>query len=183
MLAAVPLFIFMGVMLERSGIAVKLFEAIHLWTRRLPGGLAVGTVLLCVVFAAASGVVGATESVVGLLAIPVMLKYAYEKGLIAGTICAGGSLGTIIPPSVVVIILAPVALSLANGLEVEPRAFLMAVCFAASAEFMTPVGYQTNLMVYAPGGYRFLDYTRFGAPLNLVFWLTATVLIPRVWPF
>ncbi len=108
-LAAVPLFIFMGAMLERSGIAVRLFEAIHLWTRRLPGGLAVGTVLLCVIFAAASGVVGATESVVGLLAIPVMLKYAYDKGLISGTICAGGSLGTIIPPSVVVVILAPVA--------------------------------------------------------------------------
>ena len=108
-LAAVPLFIFMGSMLERSGIAEKLFEAIHLWTRRLPGGLAVGTVLLCVVFAAASGVVGATESVVGLLAIPVMLRYAYDKGLISGTICAGGSLGTIIPPSVVVVILGPVA--------------------------------------------------------------------------
>ena len=108
-LAAVPLFIFMGSMLERSGIAVRLFEAIHLWTRRLPGGLAVGTVVLCVIFAAASGVVGATESVVGLLAIPVMLKYAYDKGLISGTICAGGSLGTIIPPSIVVIILAPVA--------------------------------------------------------------------------
>ncbi len=108
-LAAVPLFVFMGVMLERSGIAEKLFEAIHLWTRRLPGGLAVGTVLLCVVFAAASGVVGATESVVGLLAIPIMLRYAYNNALISGTICAGGSLGTIIPPSVVVVILAPVA--------------------------------------------------------------------------
>ena len=108
-LAAVPLFVFMGSMLERAGIANTLFEAIHLWTRRLPGGLAVGTVLLCIVFAAASGVVGATESVVGLLAIPVMLKYAYDKGLISGTICAGGSLGTIIPPSVVVVILGPVA--------------------------------------------------------------------------
>lgn len=108
-LAAVPLFIFMGAMLERAGIAERLFEAIHLWTRRLPGGLAVGTVLLCVIFAAASGVIGATESVVGLLAIPVMLKYAYNKGLISGTICAGGSLGTIIPPSVVVVILGPVA--------------------------------------------------------------------------
>ena len=104
-----PLFIFMGSLLERSGIAERLFEAIHMWTRRLPGGLAVGTVVLCVIFAAASGVVGATESVVGLLAIPVMLRYAYDKGLISGTICAGGSLGTIIPPSVVVVILGPVA--------------------------------------------------------------------------
>ena len=108
-LGAVPLFIFMGSLMERSGIAERLFEAIHLWTRRLPGGLAVGTVILCVIFAAASGVVGATESVVGLLAIPVMLRYAYDKGLISGTICAGGSLGTIIPPSVVVVILGPVA--------------------------------------------------------------------------
>lgn len=108
-LAAVPLFIFMGAMMERSGIAERLFEAIHLWTRRLPGGLAVGTILMCVVFAASSGVIGATETVVGMLAIPVMLKYAYDKGLISGTICAGGSLGTIIPPSVVVVVLGPVA--------------------------------------------------------------------------
>ena len=108
-LAAVPLFIFMGSMLERSGIAERLFEAVHLWTRRLPGGLAIGTIVMCVIFAASSGVIGATETVVGLLAIPVMLKYAYDKGLISGTICAGGSLGTIIPPSVVVVVLGPVA--------------------------------------------------------------------------
>ena len=108
-LAAVPLFIFMGAMMERSGMAEKLFEAIHLWTRRLPGGLAIGTIVMCVVFAASSGVIGATETVVGMLAIPVMMKYAYDKGLISGTICAGGSLGTIIPPSVVVVVLGPVA--------------------------------------------------------------------------
>ena len=108
-LGAVPLFIFMGSLLERSGVAERLFEAIHMWTRRLPGGLAVGTVLLCVVFAASTGIVGATETVVGLLAIPVMMRYAYNKSLISGTICAGGSLGTIIPPSVVVVILGPVA--------------------------------------------------------------------------
>jgi len=108
-LAAVPLFVFMGSMLERSGIAEKLFEAVHLWTRRLPGGLAIGTIVMCVIFAASTGVIGATETVVGLLAIPVMMKYAYDKGLISGTICAGGSLGTIIPPSVVVVVLGPVA--------------------------------------------------------------------------
>lgn len=108
-LAAVPLFIFMGTMLERSGIAERLFEAVHLWTRRLPGGLAVGTVGMCVIFAASTGVIGATETVVGLLAIPVMMKHKYNKGLIAGTICAGGSLGTIIPPSVVVILMGPIA--------------------------------------------------------------------------
>ncbi len=108
-LAAVPLFIFMGSMLERSGIADRLFEAIHLWTKKLPGGLAIGTVIMCIIFAASSGIIGATETVVGLLAIPIMMRHAYDKGLISGTICAGGSLGTIIPPSIVVVILGPVA--------------------------------------------------------------------------
>ncbi len=108
-LAAVPLFVFMGSMLERSGIAERLFGAVHLWTRRLPGGLAMGTVVMCVIFAASTGVIGATETVVGLLAIPGMLRYNYSKPLISGVICAGGSLGTIIPPSVVVVVLGPVA--------------------------------------------------------------------------
>jgi tripartite ATP-independent transporter DctM subunit len=108
-LAAVPLFIFMGAMFEQSGIASRLFDAIHMWTRRIPGGLAVGTVIMCVIFAATSGVVGATETVVGLLAIPPMLKYNYSKPLICGTICAGGSLGTIIPPSVLAVVIGPTA--------------------------------------------------------------------------
>jgi tripartite ATP-independent transporter DctM subunit len=107
--AAVPLFVFMGAMLEKSGIADRLFEAIHIWTRRLPGGLALATVLMCIIFAASSGVIGATESVVGLLTIPIMLRYGYSKALISGTICAGGSLGTIIPPSVVVVVMGPLA--------------------------------------------------------------------------
>ncbi|MEC8483168.1 MAG: TRAP transporter large permease subunit [Pseudomonadota bacterium] len=108
-LAAVPLFIFMGDMLEKSGIAERLFHAIHLWTRRLPGGIGVGTILLGTIFAAASGVVGATEAVIGLLAIPIMLKHQYDKRLLSGVICASGSLGTAIPPSITVIVLGPVA--------------------------------------------------------------------------
>ena len=100
-LAAVPLFIFMGALFEASGIASRLFDAIHMWTRRVPGGMAVGTVVMCVIFAATSGVVGATETVVGLLA----MRYGYSKSLICGTICAGGSLGTIIPPSVLAVVM------------------------------------------------------------------------------
>jgi di/tricarboxylate transporter len=80
------------------------------------------------------------------------------------------------------IVVVPIAVSLAGDLGVDPRPYLVAVCFAASAEFMTPFGYQTNMMVYGPGGYRFVDYLRFGAPLNLSFWLMATFLIPRLWP-
>jgi len=108
-LAAVPLFVFMGAMLERSGIAEQLFNAVHIWTKRLPGGMAVGTVIMCIIFAASTGVIGATETVVGLLAIPAMQRYGYSHKLISGTICAGGSLGTIIPPSVVVVIMGPIA--------------------------------------------------------------------------
>lgn len=108
-LGAIPLFIFMGSILERAGIAERLFDALYMWTRRLPGGLAVAALLMCTIFAAASGVVGATETLVGMLAIPAMLKRRYNNSLIAGTICGGGSLGTIIPPSVPVIVLAPIA--------------------------------------------------------------------------
>lgn len=109
MLAAVSLFIFMGAMFEQSGIAQRLFDAIHMWTRRIPGGLGIGTILMCVVFAATSGIIGATESIVGLLAIPAMMRYRYDKSLICNTICAGGSLGTIIPPSVPAIVIGPAA--------------------------------------------------------------------------
>ena len=89
-LSAVPLFIFMGCMLEKSGVSEKLFEAMHLITRKLPGGLAIATVILCVFFAAASGVVGAAESVVGLMVITVMLRHGYNSGLISGPFVRGG---------------------------------------------------------------------------------------------
>jgi di/tricarboxylate transporter len=85
--------------------------------------------------------------------------------------------------SAAVIIATPIALSLAPALGVDWKPLVFAVAFAGSAAFMTPMGYQTNLMVYAAGEYRFLDYVRFGAPLNLLFWLLATFLIPFFWPF
>lgn len=108
-LAAIPLFIFMGAILERSGLAERLFLAMRLWLGGLPGGLAVATIAMCAVFAAATGIVGAVEILVGIMAIPAMMRLSYNKGLIAGTICAGGSLGTIIPPSILVVIYASLA--------------------------------------------------------------------------
>jgi len=107
-LAAVPLFIFMGAILEGSGMARRLFNAMRSWMGWLPGGVGVSAIAMCAVFAAGTGIVGAVEVMVGLLAIPAMLRDGYSRPLISGTICAGGSLGTIIPPSLVVIIYASV---------------------------------------------------------------------------
>tara|TARA_R110001606_G_scaffold373611_1_gene531057 strand:- start:205 stop:1521 length:1317 start_codon:yes stop_codon:yes gene_type:complete len=108
-LSAIPLFILMGALLEQTGLALRLFKALQLWMGRFPGGLAVSTITMCAIFAAASGVVGAVEIVVGMMALPAMAKYKYDQSLMAGTVCAGGSLGTIIPPSIVVVVYSSMA--------------------------------------------------------------------------
>jgi di/tricarboxylate transporter len=81
------------------------------------------------------------------------------------------------------ILLLPIAISAAQGLGVDPKPFIVAVCFGASACFATPIGYQTNLLVYGPGGYRFSDYFKLGMPLNLLVLVMGSLFIPMIWPF
>ncbi len=83
----------------------------------------------------------------------------------------------------VAILLTPVVISIAANLGVDPRPFIVAIMFGASASFITPIGYQTNTYVYGAGGYKFSDFLRIGIPLNLLLWMTATWLIPKFWPF
>lgn len=106
LLVAVPMFIFMGAMLQRCGIAEDMYELMYHWMGGLRGGLAAGTVLICTMFAAMVGISGAATTSMGLIALPSMRKRGYKKDIALGCISAGGSLGILIPPSVLMIILA-----------------------------------------------------------------------------
>jgi tripartite ATP-independent transporter DctM subunit len=108
-LLAIPLYVMMASILQRSGVIESLYKAMELWSRRLPGGLAVGTIAICTIIAAMTGIVGAAVAAMGMLALPSMLKRNYQPELAIGTICAGGTLGILIPPSVITIVYAVTA--------------------------------------------------------------------------
>jgi TRAP-type mannitol/chloroaromatic compound transport system permease large subunit len=103
-LIAVPLFVFMGYLVERANLIEKLFKSLHLSMARIPGSLAVATLVTCAVFATATGIVGAVVTLMGLLALPAMLRAGYSTPMAAGSITAGGCLGILIPPSVLLIL-------------------------------------------------------------------------------
>src|SRR5512134_3652705 len=104
-LLAVPLFVFMGVALEKSGLAEELLETMALLFGRLRGGIAISVVVVGAILAASTGIVGASVITMGLISLPTMLRRGYDKQVICGTICASGTLGQIIPPSVILILL------------------------------------------------------------------------------
>jgi tripartite ATP-independent transporter DctM subunit len=103
-LVSVPLFIFMASLLERSGIARDMFDSINIWLRKTRGGIAIVTAIMAIIMAAMSGIIGGEIVLLGLIALPQMLRLGYNQNLAIGTICASGSLGTMIPPSIVLII-------------------------------------------------------------------------------
>jgi len=103
-LIAIPLFLFMGYLVERSALIDRLFKSLHLATSRVPGSLAVATIITCAIFATATGIVGAVVTLMGLLAFPAMLKAGYNVKVSAGAVTAGGCLGILIPPSVLLIV-------------------------------------------------------------------------------
>jgi len=108
-LVAIPLFLFMGYVVERANIVNRLFFSLQLATRHLPGSMAVAALATCAIFATASGIIGAVVTLMGLLAFPAMVKANYHRGFASGVICAGGTLGILIPPSSMLIVYAAIA--------------------------------------------------------------------------
>jgi len=108
-LTAVPLFLFMGYLVERAGIVAKLFFAIRLASHRLPASMAVAALITCTLFSTATGIIGAVVTLMGLLAWPAMVKAGYDKKFASGVICSGGCLGILIPPSIMLIVYAVIA--------------------------------------------------------------------------
>jgi len=108
-LVAIPLFLFMGYVVERANIVNKLFFSLQMAARNLPGSMAIAALVTCAVFSTASGIVGAVVTLMGLLAYPAMNKAGYDKSFASGVICAGGTLGILIPPSIMLIVYAAIA--------------------------------------------------------------------------
>jgi len=104
--------------------------------------------------------------------------------MVLGAMILLTSIGTqILSNNATAVLMVPIALSTAAGIGVDPKPFIIGICFGASACFASPIGYQTNLLVYGPGGYRFSDFLKMGIPLNLLVVILSTILIPMVWPF
>lgn len=174
LLLAIPLFIFMGCMLERSGIAKALYEMMHKWLGGIRGGLAVGTVLVCAIFAAMVGVSGAATVTMALVALPSMLRYNYNKHLSVGTIAAGGALGVLIPPSVLMIVLGlytntSIGKLFAGGMAAGLLLVLLFAAYILIASFLKPsLGPAVPVEERASTREKILSLKAVGLPLALI---------------
>lgn len=173
LLTAVPAFILMGCILERSGVAERLYKAVQIWLGRLPGGVALTTMCLAALIAATTGIVGAVEVMIGLMAIPAMMRLGYRNDLIAGTVCAGGSLGTMIPPSLVLIVYASVA-NLSVG-----RLFAAAMLPGLIMVLLFLLYIAIRCML-SPPSVRYQDSEAATMPIGEKLWLTLVGLLPAL---
>jgi di/tricarboxylate transporter len=184
-------------------VAIVVVAGLNLVPLQLVSVLAVGALMVTRCLLPREAIAALDAPVLLLIASSIPLGLAMERCGLADTVAHGivtalGGLGPVavlsgfylatsvltalLSNNATAVLMTPLALGTATALGVDPKPFLLAVMFGASACFVTPIGYQTNLIVMGPGGYTFGDFFRFGLPLNVLLWLMATVLIPLFWP-
>ena len=170
-LVAVPLFLFMGYLVERASILDRLFHSLQLSMKNVPGALAVATLVTCAMFATATGIVGAVVTLMGLLAFPAMLKAGYDVKLSAGVVCAGGCLGILIPPSILLIVYA--ATAGVSAVKLYAAAFLPGLLLTALYIIYVVVRAMINPAL-APK----LPKEQTDVPISTVLWALLTSFLP-----
>jgi tripartite ATP-independent transporter DctM subunit len=170
-LVAVPLFLFMGYLVERANILDRLFYSLQLSMKNVPGALAVATLITCAMFATATGIVGAVVTLMGLLALPAMLRAGYDTKLSAGVVCAGGCLGILIPPSILLIVYA--ATAGVSAVKLYAAAFIPGFLLA-----LFYVLYAMARAIINPALAPKLPPEQTNVPLSTVIWALATSFLP-----
>ena len=170
-LTAVPLFLFMGYIVERANILDRLFHSLQIAAKNIPGSLAVATLLTCAMFATATGIVGAVVTLMGLLAFPAMLRAGYDAKLAAGVVCAGGCLGIMIPPSILLIVYA--ATAGISAVKLYAAAFFPGLMLA-----IFYILYVIARAVINPALCPRLPKEQTDVPLKVVMWELATSFLP-----
>ena len=170
-LTAVPLFLFMGYLVERANILDRLFHSLQISMKNIPGALAVATLVTCAMFATATGIVGAVVTLMGLLAFPAMLRAGYDVKLSAGVVCAGGCLGILIPPSILLIVYA--ATAGVSAVKLYAAAFLPG--FLLTALY---VAYVILRAIINPALAPKLPKEQTDIPFGQVMWALATSFLP-----
>lgn len=170
-LVAVPLFLFMGYLIERANILDRLFYSLQLSMKNVPGALAVATLITCAMFATATGIVGAVVTLMGLLALPAMLRAGYDVKLSAGVVCAGGCLGILIPPSILLIVYA--ATAGVSAVKLYAAAFFPGFLLAGLY-----VLYAIARAIINPALAPKLPPEQTNVPLGTVIWALATSFLP-----
>ena len=170
-LVAVPLFLFMGYLIERANILDRLFYSLQLSMKNVPGALAVATLITCAMFATATGIVVAVVTLMGLLALPAMLRAGYDTKLSAGVVCAGGCLGILIPPSILLIVYA--ATAGVSAVKLYAAAFIPGFLLAGLY-----VVYAITRAVINPALAPKLPPEQYNVPFSTVLWALATSFLP-----